>query len=219
VGESRDRNAEHAQTAAQIEADVTLQRLGAVYAEGLLDAADEPQQGEQLVVELEALVAEVLDPYPDFEQVLASPWIGADEKAEILDRVFDGRVSPLMMNFLKVAARRGRLDCLRAMAHQARKLLDQRDGRLPVELTTAAELDERTAERLAIQLRDRFGQDLLLRRHVDPELIGGAVLRVGDTMYDGSVFRQLKNLRKQLIDRSVHEIQGGRNRFRDSSGD
>lgn len=219
MGESRDRNAEHAQTAAQIEADVTLQRLGAVYAEGLLDAADEPQQGEQLVVELEALVAEVLDPYPDFEQVLASPWIGADEKAEILDRVFDGRVSPLMMNFLKVAARRGRLDCLRAMAHQARKLLDQRDGRLPVELTTAAELDERTAERLAIQLRDRFGQDLLLRRHVDPELIGGAVLRVGDTMYDGSVFRQLKNLRKQLIDRSVHEIQGGRNRFRDSSGD
>ncbi len=70
----------------------------------------------------------------------------------------------------------------------------------------------------SLQRRHALGAEPLLTRVVDPELIGGAVLRVGDTVHDGSIANQLEKLRQQMIDRSVHEIQSRRDRFRDPAG-
>jgi F-type H+-transporting ATPase subunit delta len=213
-----DLYARDAQTAAQIEADVGVQRIAEVYGEALLGAAERAGRSDAVLEEFDVLIRDVLGPFPQLAAILASGMISPEEKHGILDRVFADRFSPLLVNFLKVVSRHGRLDCLAAIHRQARLTHDQRRGRVHVRLTTAAPVSDALAGRLAENLRRVVGGQPVLRRVTDPKLIGGAVVRIGDTVYDGSIANQLQVIRQQMIDRSAHEIQSRRDRFRDPAG-
>jgi len=216
--EPQDPNAEHAQAAAEIEADVGVEHIADVYAKALLAAGENAGQTPQLLAEFDLVVVGILGRYPELQEILASALISHEEKVGILDRVFGPQASPMLMHFLKVVSRRGRLDCLRAIHNQAHELYDRMQGRIDVRLTTATPLGSALAGRIAENLRSLLGGQPVLTRVTDPELIGGAVLRVGDTVYDGSIANQLKTIRQQIIDRSAHEIQSRRDRFRDPAG-
>ncbi len=218
MSESSDITAEHARTAAQIEADVGVEHIAEVYARALLGAAEPAGQTASLVEEFDAVVTEVLDRFPKLEAIFASALVSPEEKSAVIDRVLGGRVSPLLANFLKVVARHGRLDCLRAIHVQTHALYDQLRNRIPVRLSTAVPLSPAAAKKIADNLRAKLGGEPIFELETDPNLIGGAVLRVGDTVYDGSVANQLQNLREQMIERSAHEIQSRRDRFRHSAG-
>jgi len=217
MSQSNDQPTEYAH-AAELQADVVAERIADVYAEALLDAAERGEKAAALLDEFDALLTDVLDRFPKFEAILISALIPRGEKAGILDRTLKPRLSPMLLNFLKVVSRHGRLDLLREIHRQARLLLDKRQGRVHIRLTTAMPVDDRLAARLVAQLRTAVGGEPILRRQVDPQLIGGAVLRIGDTVYDGSIASQLKRLQAQMIDRSVHEIQSRRDRFRNPAG-
>jgi F-type H+-transporting ATPase subunit delta len=204
--------------AAESQADVGSEHVATVYAEAMLGAAQDAGQTESLLAELDSLVADVLDRFPALERLLGSALVSHEEKAGILDRVFGASASPLLMNSLKVVSRHGRLDCLRAIHRRLHELDNQARNRIPVVLSTATPVGEALAGRLRKSLSQLFGGEPILSRVVDPELIGGAVVRVGDTVYDGSVANQLKRARQQMIDRSVHEIQSRRDRFRYPAG-
>ena len=218
MAESDDYQAEHARTAAQINADVGVEHIGDVYAKALLGAGESAGVTETVLDEFDELVIGALRQFPKLETVLASALVSHDEKSDLLDRVFGGRASPLLVNFLKIVSRHGRLDCLHAIHQQARLQYDELRGRVHVELATAAPVDAALANQLAISLGAAFGGEAIMHQTVDPDLIGGVVVRVGDTVYDGSIANQLKILRQQMIDRSVHEIQSRRDRFRDPAG-
>ena len=91
-------------------------------------------------------------------------------------------------------------------------------GRFRVHVSTAAEFDGALKQRLADMLRGMLGGEPVLEVSTRPELIGGIVLRVGDTVYDGSIATRLARIREHMIDRSVHEIQSGRDRFSIAEG-
>jgi F-type H+-transporting ATPase subunit delta len=91
-------------------------------------------------------------------------------------------------------------------------------GRVPVELTTASAISDSLARTIAANLQQIIQAEPILTTSVDPKLVGGAVVRIGDTVYDGSIANQLKNIRQQMIDRSAHEIQSRRDRFRNTAG-
>jgi len=216
--DSRDITAEDARVAAQIEAEVGVEHIAEVYAKGLLGATENAGQTAAVLAEFDALLTDVFDRFPRFETVLASAMISPEEKSASIDRVFTGRVSPTMVNFLKVVARHGRLDCLRAIHRRMHVLYDAMRQRIPARLTTAAPLGAAESARIVDNLRAMLGGEPILELSVDPNLIGGAVLRVGDVIYDGSIANQLTNLRQEIIDRSAHEIQGRRDRFRNPAG-
>jgi F-type H+-transporting ATPase subunit delta len=218
MAESKDITAQDARTAAQIEADVGVEHIGDVYARGLLAAAETAGQTAAVVAEFDTLIGEVLNRFPRLETVWASALVSPDDKSGIIDRVLGGQMAPLLVNFLKVVARHGRLDCLRAMHAQTHVLYEKLQNRIRVRLTTATPLSAALVERIAESLRSKLGGEPLLDQVTDPELIGGAVLRIGDTVYDGSIANQLENLRQQVIDRSAHEIQSRRDRFRYPAG-
>jgi F-type H+-transporting ATPase subunit delta len=218
VADTRDINAEHAQVAAQIQADVGVEHIAHVYAEALLGAAEKAGQTPTVLDEFDSLVADVLNRHPKLETILSSALISHEEKVGILDRVFGRRASPTMLNFLKVVSHHGRLDCLRAIHVQAHKLYDKVRGRVQVELTTAAPVTDELAGRIVAGMRGAVGGEPVLTRSVDPQLIGGAVLRIGDTVHDASIANQLQKIRQQMIDRSAHEIQSRRDRFRNPAG-
>ena len=211
---ANDRAIRDTQAATETASDVGMEHIAHVYAEALLGAAETAGQTEAVLDEFDDLMAEVLDSSPQFERVLASGLIPHEEKVGILDRVLGGRASPTMLNFLKVLSRHDRLDCLRAIHRQVRTLHERFHGRVPVRVTTASPVDDQVAERIVRSVRPLLDGEPVLQRAVDPGLIGGIVVRVGDTVYDASIAAQLKNMRQQMIDRSAHEIQSRRDRFR-----
>jgi F-type H+-transporting ATPase subunit delta len=215
---SRDITADHARAAAQIQADAGVEHIADVYAQAFLGAAEKAGQIPALLEEFDSLVSDVLDRLPSFEALLASPMISHEEMSALLDVVLGGRASPLLLNFLKVVSRHGRLDCLRAIHLRTHFLSDKLQNRVRVQLTTAAPLSAELAGRLRSALRAKLGAEPVLELADDAELIGGAVLRLGDTVYDGSIANQLQIIRQQMMDRSAHEIQSRRDRFRNSAG-
>lgn len=198
--------------------DPASQQLGAIYAQALLGAAENSGATDAVLAELDSFVVDVLDPHPKFEAVLGSAIISAEEKQQILDRTIGNQASPLLANFLKVLAKHGRLGALRAVHRVAHDLYNQLRGRVRVEVTTAAAVDGALAEQLSGRVRQLLGREPVLDISVDPSLIGGIVLRVGDTVYDGSIATQLNRISGQIISRSVHEIQSRRDRFSYSAG-
>jgi F-type H+-transporting ATPase subunit delta len=198
--------------------DVGAMGVGALYAKALLGATENAGVTEAVLIELDSLVDDVLVPHPKFEAILASDMISYEERAGMLDRVFGGRISPLFLSFLKVLSRHGRGDCLHAIRRAAHAQYDQLRGRVRVVVTTAEPLDTLLAQTIRDQLRGLLAAEPVLVRRTDPQLIGGLVLRIGDTVYDGSVSTQLERVRTQMIHRSVHEIQSRRDRFSNPAG-
>jgi len=198
--------------------DTGMQRVGGIYAKALLAATEPAGKAAAVLDELDAFVEEVLDKMPQFDAVLSSALIAHEDKAALLDKGVGGQASPLFLNFLKVVSSHGRLDCLRVIRHEARRLYDAINGHVRVDVITATPLDEKSTSRLSEKLRTMFAgrPDLVCR--TDPEIIGGIVMRVGDTVYDGSIATQLKQIRGKMLDRSVHEIQSRRDRFRHPAG-
>ncbi len=204
MAEPHDINDEHTETTANIQPDPAVRQIAGYYAKALLDASEEAGKTKDLLQEFDAMV-DVLRAFPKLEAILSSASIPEDERSHIL-------------RYLKAIASHGRLDCLRAIQQQLRVLYDNRHERVRVTLTTAAEIDEHQAKKIADALREKLGAEPILTQVTDPNLIGGVVVRVGDVVYDGSIANQLETIRKQMIDRSVHEIQSGRDRFHHSEG-
>ncbi len=211
---SQDPQARHAHLAARLDANVGKQHVAAVYAEALLNAGQEAGQADAILAEFDAFLGEVLDAFPDFESILSSRLVMHEEKEGLLDRAIGGQASPMFLSFLKVVSRHQRLDLLRAVRRQAHERLKRIRGGVPVRIATATPIDEAFADRIAQSLAPLVGGSPELERVVDAKLIGGIVVRVGDKVYDASIANQLHKLLQQMMDRSAHEIQSRRDRFR-----
>lgn len=198
--------------------DPAAEQVGGVYARALLGATEQQKQTEAVLSELDSFVSDVLGAFPRLDLILGSALISPEEKGRTLDRILSGRASPLFLNFMKVLAEHGRLNALRAIRRVAHVLYDELRRRVKVEVITAAPLDPELSGRIVERMRQMLGEEPRLEQVVDPAVIGGLVLRVGDTIYDGSVATRLARMREHMIERSVHEIQRGRDRFSHSAG-
>ena len=187
--------------------------MATVYARALLDAAEQQKQADAVVAELDSLITDLLDKLPQLEAVLNSMVVEPEQKIGLLDRLLGGKANPLLLNFLKTLARHDRLDVLRPVHQSIHVLLDELRHNLRVEVQAAAPLGEPERQQIIALVRGCSAAIRCLSNKFDPELIGGLVMRVGDTVYDGSVATDLAKLRQQMIDRSVHEIQSRRDRF------
>ena len=210
---SEDKEARDAQAVAEIDIQIDRQHVAGVYAEALLGAGENAAATEALLGEFDSLVADVLDAFPKLEEILASALISHEEKVGILDRTLGPVASPLFLNFLKVVSSHGRLDSIRAIHRRVHELYDELGHRVRVRVSTAVPVSAALAQSIARGLRGVLDGEPILEQSVDPDLIGGVVVRVGDTVYDASIARQLENMRQQMIDRSAHEIQSRRDRF------
>ena len=199
--------------------DVGAQRIAQVYAEALLNAAAKKGEVEPVLEELDSLIRDLFGAEPHLEAFLSSGAIGRDQKAKVIQSVFGGRASELFTDFLLVLNHHERLELLRPILTAARELYDQRSRRLRVQVRSAVPLPDDQRDRLMHELRHTFQLEPVLQTQVDPDLLGGMVVRVGDWVYDTSVRTQLETIRNQLIARSSYEIQSGRDRFSSANGD
>jgi F-type H+-transporting ATPase subunit delta len=193
--------------------DAGRQHLGNVYAKALLGAAETVGQADTVVDELEAIVLEVLNKLPLLDETLKTPRLTAEERLPIVDKAFGGRVSPTTLTFLKVVSNHGRLDCLRAIARAARKQLNVARGRVEVKVETAYPLSNPVRERIANRLRELLGREVILNAGVNADLLGGLVVRIGDTVYDASLAARLKRMEQVALDQTKQSIRKSIDRF------
>jgi F-type H+-transporting ATPase subunit delta len=193
--------------------DVDAERLARVYAQAALDAFPNAAEQESLLYELESVVDEVLKPEPRLEQMFASELISDDDKIGMLDRLFAGKLTEGALNVLKVMARHKRLNLIRNVAKAARELWQKRSGRTPVDLETANPVDPALEGEILTAFAYALGSDPVVQTRVNPDLIGGFVIRIGDRVYDASVRTRLEQMRQAMIDRAVDAIETGPKQF------
>lgn len=177
--------------------DTGAEQLGKTYAQALLSAARDRGITDRIVEQLNRIVDEYLAGSPQLAAAFASPRIDVDEKRRVIDRIFADQVDPLLINFLKVMAARGRLGYIPAVRDGAAALFDELSGQVLAKVSTAVPLDDPLRSQITERLGTVLGKKVRLQEVVDPDLIGGMVIRVGDTVFDNSVANRLDAIAKQ----------------------
>ena len=191
----------------------TARRVARVYAEALLDVAEQKDLADDVGDELNALVGDVFVRAPEVEQELASPIIKRTAKGPLLEATFKGKVSDVTLSFLNVLNGKDRLGLLRHVEAAYRELLDHRAKRVRVLVRSAVALSAEQTEKLRQTIGVAHGREPVIVAKIDPTLLGGMVVQVGDEVFDSSVRTRIDNIRNQLLARSSYEIQVGRDRF------
>jgi F-type H+-transporting ATPase subunit delta len=196
----------------EVVTDVTAEQISRVYAQAFMGVATKSTAADSLVEEVTSMV-DVLDTSPRIEELFNSALISSEEKEQMLGRVFGGRVSPQVLNFLKVLSKHGRLGHLRSIARLVAQLDAERRGVTDVEVRVARELADDIREEIQSRLRRVLGTEPVLHVKIDPELIAGIWVRVGDRVFDGSMRTQLEHTRRAMIDRATEIIETHPERF------
>ncbi len=169
------------------------------YAEALFELGKKSNQLEEYAVLLDA-VAGAVDASPRAQMVFASPRVTKTEKARLLANALPHAPREFVL-FLQAVVKRGRQLLFRPMARQYLALVDGEFNRLRADVTLAREPDEELQEAIRQALERASGKEVIARYHLDPGILGGTIVRVGERYYDGSVKRRMTMLRRQLLAR------------------
>ena len=188
------------------------------YARSYLSAAAS-QDSDDAEEELGSFVDDVLAGNPDFRTLLTSDSVGRKAKLDLVDRVISPRSSEFFVNFLKVLIRHGRMELIDEIREVVIRVREELANQQRVQVRSSQPLTDKSRQRVVSQLKDKLGFDPILQESVDESLIGGLVIQVGDTVYDSSLRTRLKTLAGRLTERTLNEIQSGRDRFSHPEGD
>ncbi|HEX4470068.1 MAG TPA: F0F1 ATP synthase subunit delta [Gemmatimonadaceae bacterium] len=130
---------------------------------------------------------------------LESPRVSAAQKNRILGRAFEGQLPQLFVRYLQALVNHRRQMLLPQIAREYHDLVDQVEGRIRASVTVAREPADRERSTIAKQLSRAYGKEVMPHFIVNPAILGGVVVRVGDTVLDGSVRRRLASLRSRML--------------------
>ena len=167
------------------------------YAVTLLEAADETGATAAVQSDVEQLL-ETVRQSGELAEFLANPLTASQVQANVLRELFSGKVEVLTLNFLRLMAIRGRASIIGAALESFLDQVAEREGIISAEVRSAVALSEEQCQRLRERLERRSGRTVRLNVQVDASLRGGAVVRVGDTVFDGSVNTYLERLQARL---------------------
>jgi F-type H+-transporting ATPase subunit delta len=173
-----------------------MEEIAQVYARSLFQVARDQDKLDGLREQL-GQVADALEEHRELQTFFFSPYFSTEEKQEALARVIEGG-DPVLMNFLKLLIENHRMPVIFRIRHQYERLWEEENRTLPVEITSAVELDEQTTESLGRTIGERAGRRVTLSARVDPDIIGGIVLRVGNSILDASIRNRLEQLRRHV---------------------
>ena len=120
-------------------------------------------------------------------------------KQEAVQKIFAGELSPMVLNFLHLLLDKQRISSLGEIVRQYENFSNEAQGIVVADVTTARSLSDSLGERLMAKLGEITGKTIKLRKHLDEKLLGGAVVRMGDRLIDGSLKSRMKALEAQLL--------------------
>jgi F-type H+-transporting ATPase subunit delta len=173
-----------------------MEEIAEVYARSLFEVASEHDTADALREQL-GQFAEAVDSNHDLAVFFFSPYFSTQEKKDGLVNLLDG-ADETLVNFLELLIEKHRMPAIFRIRRHYDSLWEQANHILPVQIATAVELDEGVAKELGQQIEKTTGQRIELTASVDPDILGGIVLRVGNSILDASIRNRLENLRKAV---------------------
>ncbi len=168
------------------------------YATSLLDLAVEKNMLEIISSDIE-LILSAMEKSRELARALENPVIKPEVKISILDEIFKSKVNAETMHFIRFLVKKGREDLLQEIAEKFLELRDERAGIVNVNIRTAFELTDVQTNEIKNKIEKMLNKKARLKIQIDPEVVGGFVAQVNDTVFDASVKHQLEILKQQLL--------------------
>ena len=173
-----------------------MEEIAEVYARSLFEVGKE-QDNLDAVREQLGQVADTLNESRDLQVFFFSPYFSTDEKKDGLARALED-ADPIVANFLALLIEKHRMPAVFRIRQRFEALWQEENKVLPVQITSAVELSDDVVRSIGDRIGERTGRHVELRSDVDPDILGGLVLRVGNNVLDASIRNRLENLRKQV---------------------
>jgi F-type H+-transporting ATPase subunit delta len=173
-----------------------MEEIASVYARSLFEVAQEQDKLDKVREELGEF-ADALNGSRELQVFLFSPYFSTAEKTDGLDRAISG-ADETVVNFLKLLIEKHRMPVIFRVRAEFDKLWEEENKLLPVQVTSAVELPETTVKQIGDRISEQTDRKVDLSSRVDPDILGGIVLRVGNSVLDASIRNRLENLRKQV---------------------
>lgn len=174
------------------------QAVARVYAEALLDMVEKGADLSRIVDDLGA-VRKLWEDDRQFREFFGSPRLDPATKKRILDAAFRGRLDRPVLGLLHVLVEKRREMVIDNIIDEFERFRDLREGRIHVYLTSARPLDRDQTDALRAQIERSSGKKVRVHEKVEPRVLGGLVVKVGDHVLDGTLRRRLEGLRKRLV--------------------
>ncbi len=173
-----------------------MEEIAQVYARALFEVAEEQDKLDTVKQQLDEFAGALHD-NREMAVFFFSPYFSAQEKKDGLHKAVEG-ADPAVMNFLEVLLERHRMPVIFRIRTDFEALYDKSKKLMPVLVTSAVELDPETIESLGKRIGEQTGNEIELSSKVDPEILGGIVLRVGNFIMDASIRTRLEKLRREV---------------------
>jgi len=173
-----------------------MEEIAQVYARSLFEVAKE-QSKLDVVKEQLGQFADALDGTRELSIYFFSPYFSTQEKTEGLGRLLEG-VDPIVENFLELLIENHRMPVIFRLRREYDVLWEKENQLLPVTVTSAVTLDEATVQSIGDAIGKQTGQQVQLTANVDPDVLGGLIVRVGNSILDASIRNRLENLRRSV---------------------
>lgn len=177
-------------------AEITL--IAERYAIALFELGEKDNKLDEYDADLQKIKA-TLDLSKDLSVFLAHPTISIGDKKEILDSIFKSEISQHSLNLMKLLLDRNRIFILTAIVNNFHTILNKKKNIVLARVITAVEINEDIKNRVKGKLENKFSKQIELESKIDPEIIAGMIVEIGDKIIDGSVKTKLENMRRQLI--------------------
>ncbi len=186
---------------------MSVNPVARVYAEALFAIAKERSLVDDMGQELEEFLAMIREDR-EIELFLSSPVLDPTEKVERLKTALSGRMNETVADFLCLLVEKRRIGVLPSVVEAFRSMADEHAGRTRVSVRTASALPDALRSEIGAALKQALEREIVIESDLDPEIMGGAVVSIGDKVYDGSIRGRLKAFRQQIMRSGGYEDQG-----------
>ena len=173
-----------------------MEEIAAVYARSLFEVASEQGKLDEVRQQLGEF-ADAMEADRELQVFFFSPYFSTQEKQDGLDRAVSG-ADETIINFLKLLIENHRMPVIFRVRRGYDVLWEQENKLLPVQVTSAVELDKATVKQIGDRIAEQTGQKVDLSASVEPDILGGIIVRVGNSIIDASIRARLEQLRKQV---------------------
>ncbi len=181
---------------------MAVNEIARVYAASLVEVGQENKILDQIEEEMKA-VSDIYNEDRDFRLFITSPGFSKESKKEIIDKVFSKTVSEYMVNLLNLLIENDRQSFINDINTALTELIDEVNNRLRIDVVTADNLDKDSLKRITEELKKKYNKDVIINEDKDESILGGIIIKIDDLVIDGSLIKDLKNIRTNLLNEKV----------------
>lgn len=167
------------------------------YAEALFELSEEENITKEIYNELNNVV-DIVKNNKDLDNALKSPLVAKAEKVQLIETLFNTKINNNLKNFLKILVEKGRISSLKSIELTFKELLNDKHNIIEGTVISAIALTDEKVKELEEKLSKKYNKNVTLENKVDESILGGVLVRLGNTQIDGSVKTRLDNIKDQL---------------------